>query len=146
MPCRYTYRDAAAQFDSVLEAWEGAAAAVLQREALLEQVQQLQAVLGLYSQRHQQQQLLPSVRTEGDIGTEPSQALGGLTVSHVRQVLWAFLAATQQVQLAAQQLQSVTGQELQVDCCAYPPDNADAFCVAQLQRLLAQAWVCLDRV
>lgn len=40
---RYTSRSAAAQFEAVLEAWETAAAAVLQREAILEQVLQIKA-------------------------------------------------------------------------------------------------------
>lgn len=93
----------------MLEAWETAAAAVLQREAILAQVLQIQAAL--------------SLQYELD-----------LTVQQVRQVLWAFLAAEQQVQLAAAGLADATGEELRVDC-AYPSANT-RLGLAQLQEML----------
>lgn len=108
--CRHTSRSAASEFESVLEAWESAAAAVLQREAILAQVLQIQSAL--------------SLQYELD-----------LTVQQMRQVLWAFLAAEQQVQLAAIGLADATGEELRVDCCAYPPAHT-RLGWAQLQEML----------
>jgi hypothetical protein len=109
--CRHTSRSAASEFESVLEAWETAAAAVLQREAILAQVLQIQSAI--------------SLQYELD-----------LSVQQVRQVLWAFLAAEQQVALAAAGLADATGgEELRVDCCAYPPAHT-RLGLAQLQEML----------
>lgn len=129
----------------MLELWETAAAAVLQREAILEQLLQLQAAV--FQCRQSQQQLQQqdsqlykqrSVTYEA-LETSSQQALFGLSVQQVRQLLWAFLAATQQVQQAGQDLQDVTGQELLVDGCPYPPTGADVS-LEQLQHLLTEAW------
>lgn len=138
---RYTSRSAAGQFETVLEAWEAAAAAVLQREALLAQVLQLQAAVTQC--RQEQQQQIPwhnsmQLHAAGDEGCAAGQLR--LTVQQVRQVLWAFLAADQQVELAAESLLAATGQQLLVDCCPYPPRES-CVSVAQLQQLLVEAWV-----
>jgi hypothetical protein len=122
-----------------LESWEAAAAAVLQREALLGQVLQLQAAIT--ECRQVQQQQIPwhnSMQMHAAEGCSAGQL--GLTVQQVRQVLWAFLAAEQQVELAAETLLAATGQQLLVDCCAYPPEES-CVSVAQLQQLLVEAWV-----
>jgi hypothetical protein len=141
----------------VLDAWECAAAAVLQREAILAQVLQLQALLGQHAAQQQQQQALwhnshrvstcstgaASMLTAAEAGAAvgpPVEFELGVTVQQVRQVLWAFMAAEQQVQLASQQLFDTVGEQLQVDCCAYPPEGR-SFSLAQLQELLTDAWV-----
>lgn len=134
--------------------WETAAAAVLQREAILAQVLQIQSALTQYQQQihwHNSTQLQADALSVGidsagqsnrtDAGlSQGYRAIVGLTVQQVRQVLWAFLAAEQQLQLAAQRLLEVTGEELQVDCCAYPPPEMQ-LSIAQLQELLHETWV-----
>jgi hypothetical protein len=149
----------------VLEAWECAAAAVLQREAILAQVLQLQMLLGQHAAQQQQQQQQQGLWHNGHrASTGAATTLGcgassicrvagagaaagpplefelGVTVQQVRQVLWAFMAAEQQLQLADQQLFHAAGEQLQVDCCAYPPEGS-GFSLAQLQELLTAAWV-----
>jgi hypothetical protein len=117
---------------------------VLQREALLAQVLQLQAAVTECRQVQQQQipwhnsMQLHAAATADEEGCPAGQL--GLTVQQVRQVLWAFLAAEQQVELAAESLLAATGQQLLVDCCAYPPEESCVL-VAQLQQLLVEAWV-----
>lgn len=67
----------------------------------------------------------------------------GLTLQHVRQVLWAFLAATQQVKHAAKRLTSATEQQLMVDGCLYPSlpeDEDESMLLADLQHVLILAW------
>jgi hypothetical protein len=136
----------------VLDVWETAAAAVLQREATLAQVLQIQSALSQH-QQHQQQQIhwynSPQLTFGADSASDllqpaaggSSQEFGplcGLTVQEVRQVCWAYLAAEQQLQLAADRLVDLTGEQLQVDCCAYPADNH--LPVEQLKEMLVEAW------
>lgn len=145
--------------------WETAAAAVLQRESLLEHVLQLQAAIAHLSQQEAVQHVCTSwVQQQGgsiafsssgntrageeagvgagllhpQLYSEPSQ-LFGLTLPMVRQVLWAYQAATHQVQLAAQGLYEATGQLLLVDGCEYPPSETVVE-GQQLQQLLIDAW------
>lgn len=138
---RYTSRTAASQFEAVLEAWETAAAAVLQREALLNQVLQLQTVISDCQQLQQQQQQLHRQSSTAAVDGAWAEDKLGLDVQQVRQVLWAFLAADQQVELAGQGLVAAAGQELHVGVCHYPLQES-RFSVAQL---LVEAWVATGK-
>jgi hypothetical protein len=151
---RHTSRSAASQFESVLEVWETAAAAVLQREAILAQVLQIQSALSQHQQYQQQQihwynipQLSFGADSTADLSSTAAGGCGqefgplcGLTVQQVSQVCWAYLAAEQQLQLAADRLLEVTEEQLLVDCCAYPAEDS-RLPVEQLKEMLVEAWV-----
>lgn len=158
MVLKYTSRAAADQFEGVLEAWECAAAAVLQREAILRQVLQLQDELRQYTAQQQQQlqqQMLwhnsshrSSTCSIGLAGTPCAAGAGaglagdlqlGVTVQQARQVLWAYLAAEQQLQLAAQELYDAAGEQLQVEGSLYPPEGS-SLPFGQLQEMLTSVW------
>ncbi|KAF6260177.1 hypothetical protein COO60DRAFT_914142 [Scenedesmus sp. NREL 46B-D3] len=113
MVLRYTSRAAACHFEAAVSAWETAAAAVLQREGILSQLVQLRAAL---QEMRQQQQLLPTDVPE----THTTLLLLGLNAQQVHQLLWAFLAATEQVTLAAAVLFEATSKQLVVGTAPYP--------------------------
>jgi hypothetical protein len=115
---------------------------------------QIQSALSQH-QQYQQQQIhcynSPQLHFGADSASDPSHTaaggcgeevgpLCGLTVQQVRQVCWAYLAAEQQLQLAADRLVEVTGEQLQVDCCAYPAEDT-RLPVEQLKDMLVEAWV-----
>jgi hypothetical protein len=131
--CRYTSRAAACHFESALSAWETAAAAVLQREGILSQLVQLKAAM--QDARQQQQQMLDPLEQQHN---EPVPLLG-LDAQQVHQLLWAFLAATAQVKIAAGLLFEAAGQQLVVGGMAYPRPGA-VVSAAQMQPILDEAW------
>jgi hypothetical protein len=138
--CRYTSRAAAGHFEAALSAWETAAAAVLQREGLLSQLVQLKAAM---QQIRQQQQLQHGQHLDPAAAEQQEQLLlPGLDAQQVHQLLWAFLAATEQVQLAAGLLFEITGQQLRVGQSQYPPAGA-VVSAAQLQPILDEVWELL---
>ena len=108
---------AAAGFEAALRAWEGAAATVLQREALLERLVGLRRAL-LLAQRGGGDR----TRHDGDGGE------GGLplpTIAEARDLLWAFEVATAQVGAAAADLgRDCGGAPLLVDGRPYPGEGA----------------------
>ncbi|KAF8063836.1 hypothetical protein HT031_003693 [Scenedesmus sp. PABB004] len=122
MVLSYTSRAAVGRFDAALAAWEGAAAAVLQREGLLAQLLELRGALAAARQ-------------------QPG-ALAAWDGQRVVEACWAFLAATQQVAVAAGRLEAATGCALTVRGAPYPPAGSvvDA---AQLQPLVDEAWAAL---
>jgi hypothetical protein len=160
--CSYTSRGAAAQFEGVLQAWELAAATVLQREGLLEQLMQLRTAMQQLKQQQpndgtcssSNMQHVPSSSpdkagsstssssntTTSPAVVEDSWGLTELDVRQVQQLLWAFLVSTQQVALAAEMLKKVAGQqELLVGGGVYPPAGALVE-ARQLQPLMDEAW------
>lgn len=131
--CSYTSRATATQFEVALDTWETAAAAVLQREGILQQLMQLRAAM----QTQQQRRTNPdSRRVSQDV---VSVMLGGLDINQIHQLLWAFLAATEQVKLIAQRLQDVTGQPLLMKSVPYPPVGA-VMAASHLQPIMDEAW------
>uniref|UniRef100_A0A383V4H5 Uncharacterized protein n=1 Tax=Tetradesmus obliquus TaxID=3088 RepID=A0A383V4H5_TETOB len=133
----YTSRAAACHFEAALSAWETAAAAVLQREGILSQLVQLKAAM---QQARQQQQQDPAEQQ-----ATVQLLLLGLDVQQVHQLLWSFLAATEQVQVAAGLLLEATGQALMVGQEPYPPAGA-VRSAAQLQPILDEAWQLLGEM
>jgi hypothetical protein len=103
---------------------------VLQREGILSQLVQLKAAM--QDVRQQQQMLDPSEKHD----TVP---LLGLDAQQVRQLLWAFLAATEQVKVASGLLYDATGQQLVVGAVPYPRPGA-VVSAAQMQPVLDEAW------
>jgi hypothetical protein len=108
---------------------------VLQREGILSQLVQLKAAMQ-HARQQQQQQQLEQVEQR-----EPALLLG-LDAQQVHQLLWAFLAATEQVQVAARLLHEATGQALMVGLAPYPPAGA-VVSPAQLQPILDEVWELL---
>jgi hypothetical protein len=149
MVLQHTARSCVNSFEAVLAAWETAAAAVLQREALLEQVLQVKAALQQWRRgiAHDQQQQQPDPEDEQQTSVTAlcCTSSSRLSVPWVQQVLWAFLAATHQVSAAALHLAAVTDHpQLLVDGQVYPPPGA-VVSAQQLQPILEEAWELLGR-
>jgi hypothetical protein len=107
---------------------------VLQREGILSQLVQLKAAMQDMRQQQQQHMLDPLEQQHN----EPVPLLG-LDAQQVHQLLWAFLAATEQVKMAAALLTEATGQQLVVGGVPYPRPGA-VVSAAQMQPMLDEAW------
>lgn len=128
---RYTSHGAAAgSFEAALDAWEGAAAALLQQQCFEAQVQQLRAAL----QHH------------GVIDGDGSGLPTCCTFEQAQQLLWGHIAAREQLRASAALLQELAGAELRVHGAAAAGSSsaggAAAVAIA-LQPLLDEAWACL---
>lgn len=96
----------------------------------------------LKEQQQQQQQPSGSPKaSEILLGADPP-LLFGLDASQIHQLLWAFLAATEQVKVAADLLRSVNQQQLKFRGVPYPPAGA-VVSASQLQPMLDEVWELL---
>jgi len=165
MVLRYTNRAAVMDFEPALAAWEGAAAAVLQREALLAQLVDLRRLMkaateasgakaaadaaraaeeatGVRSQGQQSgsQQREGGKQQQQQDGKQSVKGKNGPSVAipDVQQLLWAFLVATEQVQICAAEVQRICGEQLAFNGAIYP--GPQAVTQDQLQQILTEAW------